>query len=756
MLIYHKDVSQQAPWGPMKTVGVRALRGTSLFCVQSSVVAIFELQSDDLTPVDADTLQFCIDRLVDDGVLLSRDALQPSKPFPSAISLIEALTALLLDRFELRSDVEATYNFAGGSPIFCLAFSEQNRFLTQTLLRLVIRFVGVLDLNPASMSLSDENEATLAEVGERLRGLLANESRVSKSRTTQDLQRGLRDAGVPWLSLEDGFEDINFYQIGFGRQQRVMRGSTAHSSSHLGVTVSMRKSVTVKFLSGLGFPVPRQQLVIDSGRAIEAAEKIGYPVVLKGDLGTLGQRVHVDLRSAQEVSEKYSLLTDPQEVGSALGGSGVVVEAFVPGRIFRVEVIGGEFFDAYDMMPAGVVGDGRHSVQQLVEIENQSPARGDKDDPEGSYVRISIGDEELSVLRKYGRTPDSIPDQDEQVLLRANSNWSSGGTYRRISHLVHEDNRRMAERVAAAIGIDVLGIDVISADISKSHIDEPMTIIEVNHGPNVGSYFDAEEGEFVDNATRIIRRLSPEAQYGDVPVVILKETAISSEVEAHLCRGLSAMGYQTGLVNSEGASLEGKVVAQSEHLDPLDIDRVLLRDSTVGAAVISADPSLLAEHGIGAGGCDVAVLPSSAGEMITTPLWPAGLTTAATDQLLVDCARLGAVIYVDNEQGLDLCIGSDPAKIIAIFDATFEGAEALRAPNRRWLDLSERADGSSQLQISLAHFGANTALNIPQDTAPLPFAVALAALATVKCHSSEPNAALKEALAAMVAFARPH
>jgi cyanophycin synthetase len=670
--------------------------------------------------------------------------------------LIEALTTSLLDRFELRSDVEATYNFASGSPIFCLAFSEQNRFLTQTLLRLVIQFVGVIDPNRASMALSDEDEATLAEVVERLRGLLANESRISKSRTTQDLQRGLRDAGVPWLSLEEGLEDINFYQIGFGRQQRVMRGSTAHSSSHLGVTVSMRKSATVRFLSGLGFPTPRQQLVKDSGRAIEAAEKIGYPVVLKGDLGTLGQRVHVDLRNAEDIFEKYSLLTDPQEVGNALAGSGVVVEAFIPGRIFRVEVIAGEFFDAYDMMPAGVVGDGRHSVRQLVEIENQSPARGEKDDPEGSYVRLCLGEEELSVLRKHGRTPDSIPDEGEQVLLRANSNWSSGGTYRRISHLVHEDNRRMAERVAAAMGIDVLGIDVISADISKSHIDEPMTIIEVNHGPNVGSYFDAEAGEFVDNATRIVRRLCPNAQYGDVPVVLLKEAAISREVEALLCRGLSAMGYQTGLVNSEGASLDGKVVAQSEHLDPLDIDRVLLRDPTVGAAVISADPSSLAEHGIGAGGCDVAVLPSSSGEIITTPLWPVGITTAATDLLLVDCARLGAVIYVDNKQGLDLCTEANPAKIIAIFDAKFEGAEALRAPNRSWIDLSERADGTSQLQISLAHSGANTALNIPQDTAPLPFAVALAALATVKFHSSEPNAALKEALAALASFAQAH
>jgi cyanophycin synthetase len=561
---------------------------------------------------------------------------------------------------------------------------------------------------------------------------------------------------VPWLSLEEGLEDINFYQIGFGRQQRVMRGSTAHTSSHLGVTVSLRKSATVKFLSGLGFPAPRQQLVKDAGQAIEAAGKIGYPVVLKGDLGTLGQRVHVDLRSAEEVSEKYSLLTDPQAVGNALGGSGVVVEAFIPGRIFRVEVIGGEFFDAYDMMPAGVVGDGRHSVQQLVEIENHSSARGDKDDPEGSYVRLSLGDEELAVLRKHGRTPDSIPNEGEEVLLRANSNWSSGGTYRRISHLVHEDNRRMAERVAAVMGIDVLGIDVISVDISKSHTDEPMTIIEVNHGPNVGSYFDAEAGEFVDNATRIVRRLSPDAQYGDVPVLLLKETVISREVEAHLCHGLSAMDYQTGVANSEGVSLNGEMIAQSEHLDPLDIDRVLLRDPTVGAAVISADPSSLAEHGIGAGGCDVAVLPSSSGEIITTPLWPVGITTAATDLLLVDCARLGAVIYVDNKQGLDLCIEANPAKIIAIFDAKFEGAEALRAPNRSWIDLSERADGTSQLQISLAHSGANTALNIPQDTAPLPFAVALAALATVKFHSSEPNAALKEALAALASFAQAH
>ena len=468
--------------------------------------------------------------------------------------------------------------------------------------------------------------------------------------------------------------------------------------------------------------------------------------MIKGDIGALGKRVHVDLRCAAEVAEKFALLTQATSPERMSEASKVVVEEFLFGKIYRVEVMGGRFFDAYDMIPARVVGDGEHAIRDLVAIENAKPARGDKDDPDGSYVRLSLGEEELSVLSKHGLSPDSIPAVGEEVRLRSNSNWSSGGTYQRISHAVHEDNRRMAERIANVLGIDIIGLDVISADISRSHLEEPLTVIEVNHGPNVGSYFDVDAGEFVDNAIRIARRLCPDAQYGDVPVIVIKDTPVSSEASSWLYRGLAAQQYSPGLANSDGMMLEGKVVAQPQHLNPTELDLALLRDPQVGAAIINRSSESLAEHGMGAAGCDIAVLPTTASHTMTTPLWPAGLSTNEADQLLIQSARQTAVVVVDSQEGIELCLSNEVDAIFAIFEPDLDGVNRVASSDRNWMRLSAKDKNPYELEISLKGSDRIEQVGVPQDTQPLVFALALASLVVAGCHTQQPAMALHSAL----------
>jgi D-alanine-D-alanine ligase-like ATP-grasp enzyme len=735
----------------MKSVSIRAMRGASLYSPEPCMLAVFDLEPTDLAAGHPDAVEYCFNVLISEKVLSTPLHSTLSEHYPPAIAMVESVTLALLAQFELPCRATATFDFTEGSPLFCLAFSGKNLFLIRRVLRLVTQYMNSIDVQRAP-DLLDDNAAlrATAQAGQ-LQTLCENASRLSKSRTTQDLQRGLDDGRIPWLSLEQGVDEINRYQIGFGRQQVVMNGSTAHATSHLGVTQARSKSRTVNYLGRLGYPVPRQESALDSAQAVDAAEAIGYPVVIKGDIGALGKRVHVDLRCADEVAEKFALLTQATSPKRMSEASKVVVEEFVAGRIYRVEVMGGRFFDAYDMIPAGVVGDGEHAIRDLVALENEKPARGDKDDPEGSYVRLGLGEEELSVLSKHGMSPDSIPAVGEEVRLRSNSNWSSGGTYQRISGAVHEDNRRMAERIANVLGIDILGLDVISADISRSHLEEPLTVIEVNHGPNVGSYFDVEAGEFVDNAIRIARRLCPDAQYGDVPVIVIKDTPVASDASSRLYRGLAAQLYSPGLANSDGMTLEGKVVAQPQHLNPTELDLALLRDPQVGAAIINRSSESLADHGMGAAGCDIAVLPTTANRVMTTPLWPAGLPTSETDQLLIQSARQTAVVVIDSEEGVELCLANDGDAIFAIFETDLDGANRVASSDRNWIRLFANDSTLCGLEISLRGSDSIELIDVPLATQPLPFAIALGCLVVVGSHTQEPAMALQDALSALTA-----
>ena len=54
----------------------------------------------------------------------------------------------------------------------------------------------------------------------------------------------------------------------------------------------------------------------------------------------------------------------------------VIVESFVTGRDYRCLIVGGQMQAIAERVPAHVIGDGTHTVAELVEITNADPRRG--------------------------------------------------------------------------------------------------------------------------------------------------------------------------------------------------------------------------------------------------------------------------------------------------------------------------------------------------------------------------------------------
>ena len=690
----------------MLSINIRPLSDASLFCNQACVLCAFQCSPDDFINVD--------NRI--DGVL---EALEPlglhivgaenefTKGLPLRARLITELTLHLMGQCGLHCEPVITFDFTAGSPILCVALPGKNRFLTVQILRSAIKYITAL-LEAKKSTAKANSSSRLAEYNDlfdEMHSFIKSAGALMKSRPTQDLQRSLAEQVIPWLSLEQGYNEIDRYQIGFGSEQRVMRGSVALSSSYLGVQIAISKSRSVAYLSQLGFTTPKQRVVSTVDDALAAAGKIGLPVVLKGDLGTQGQRVYSDIRDANELFEKFSALTTPKNANQSSALLPIVVEEFISGSVYRMEVIGDRFFDAYEMTPATIIGDGQQTINQLIAEENENPNRGSKENHEGSYVRLSLQKEELATLAKQGLTPQDIPKLGEQIQLRSNSNWSSGGTYKLVTQQVHADNQKLAEAVARALKIDILGIDVITEDITKSHLHESLTIIEVNHAPNVGSYFDTDQQVFIDNARRIIRRLAPEVHYGSVPVLIVKDSYSSAQIESLLSCTLELRGFATGLVNSSGITLSGSLITRSDHIHDKDPSLQLLRNPSVGAAVINKTSEQMADYGVGSGSCDVAILAEIKHENITTPMWPAGLSSQKTDQLLVECARTAAVLYVTTAEGINLCLQNNSEKIFAIFYDDLSESDSLTHGLINWIRLS--AEGQSPCRVEYNLIGQN-------------------------------------------------
>jgi len=141
-------------------------------------------------------------------------------------------------------------------------------------------------------------------------------------------------------------------------------------TSAIAVDVASDKDLTTRLLNAAGLPVPRQESVGTADQAVAVAERVGYPVVCKPLDGNHGRGVCLDLRDADAVRAAFPVAEDQSR------GGWVIVESYVTGRDYRCLVIDGRLTAIAERVPAHVVGDGRHTVRELVEQTNADPRRG--------------------------------------------------------------------------------------------------------------------------------------------------------------------------------------------------------------------------------------------------------------------------------------------------------------------------------------------------------------------------------------------
>ncbi|MDP2625216.1 MAG: carboxylate--amine ligase, partial [Candidatus Peregrinibacteria bacterium] len=132
-------------------------------------------------------------------------------------------------------------------------------------------------------------------------------------------------------------------------------------------------------------------------------------------------------------------------------------------------------------VPANVMGDGEHTIQELVDLKNDTPWRGEG--YKTPLERIELSEIELRELRAQGLTVNSIPEENEIIFLRKNSNISTGGDSIDYTDKVHEGYKQVAIDAAKAVDATLCGVDIILSDIGTPPSPKNHSIIEVNFNP---------------------------------------------------------------------------------------------------------------------------------------------------------------------------------------------------------------------------------------------------------------------------------
>jgi len=414
----------------MEVSRIRALRGPNLWSRHTAIEALVQCLPEH---ADISALPGFESRLR--NLFPGMGPLKPTEA-KAKVSLAHALESATL---HLQTEA--------GCPV---TFSRTTATPDQGLYQVVVEYteepVGRLALNLARELV----QAALADGSFDLEGALKSLRSLDEDIRLGPSTGSIVDAavarGIPFRRLTEG----SLVQFGWGSKQRRIQAAEIDSTSAIAESIAQDKELTKKLLDAAGVPVPKGRPVKDADDAWAAAQQIGLPVVIKPRDGNQGKGVTVNISTREEVIAAYA-------VADEYGGE-VLVERFLPGSDYRLLVVGDRLVAAARREPPLVIGDGKHTVRQLVDKVNADPRRGDGHAT--SLTKIRFDEVALARLKEQGFEADSVPAKGTRVILRNNANLSTGGTATDVTDDVHPDVAARVVSAARMIGLDIAGVDV--------------------------------------------------------------------------------------------------------------------------------------------------------------------------------------------------------------------------------------------------------------------------------------------------------
>lgn len=463
--------------------------------------------------------------------------------------------------------------FRSGSQVIYGRTRRQNDSIYQVVFEYEIREAGLMAARESMRLVSNIIMGESYDVESVLREMTRITRQGSLGPSTAAIVRAAEKRNIPCMRLDSK----SLLQLGYGLRQKRVQATLTSNTSCIAVDTAADKVLTKKLLSDVGIPVPPGEVVADEKEAVEAWRQLGGPAVLKPVDGNQGKGVTLNLASEDEVLGAFRLARHYAEK--------VMVEKYVPGRHYRLLVVDGEMIAAAERTPAHVVGDGQHTVSQLIDLANLDPRRGEGH--EKPLTRLRVDPVVLMNLARRNLTLNYVPAAGEPVFLRDNANLSTGGTAIDVTDSAHENYRQMAVRAVRTVGLDVGGVDLVAIDIARPRNNAPESgsVIEVNAAPGLRMHVHPSSGSSRDAGGAIVRYLFPYGDAGRIPLVAVTGTNGKTTVTRLVAHLLARVDTTVGVATSDGAFVGDDLIVPGDATGP-DSARAILRDQRTEAAVL--------------------------------------------------------------------------------------------------------------------------------------------------------------------------
>ena len=561
----------------MEVSRIRALRGPNLWTRHTAVEALVRCEGDELDLSSRPEFETHLRHLFPGlGQLSPTDRKSPL----SMAHAIEATT--------LHLQIQA------GCPVtFSRTTATNEKGVYQVAVEYTEEEVGCLAIKLARDLCSAASHAGEFDVEvaiDQLRGL---DEDIRLGPSTGSIVNAAIARGIPFRRLTEG----SLVQLGWGSKQRRIQAAEIDATSAIAESIAQDKELTKKLLHAAGVPVPLGRPVISAEDAWAAAQEIGLPVVVKPRDGNQGKGISVNIATKEGVMTAYKTAKSFRD--------DVLVERYLPGSDFRLLVVGNKLVAASRRDPPLVIGNGKNTVRELVELVNSDPRRGEGHAT--SLTKIRLDDIAKNRLKEQGLEENSVPAKGTRVILRNNANLSTGGTATDVTDDVHQEVAARAIAAAQMVGLDICGVDVVCESVLHPMEEQSGGVVEVNAAPGLRMHLSPSFGKGRDVGEAVIATMFPNGEDGRVPVIAVTGTngkTTTVRLTSHLLR---THGLRVGMTNTDGVYVNGRQTDSGDCSGPQSARNVLAHPD-VDAAVLETARGGMLREGLAFDRCHVAVV----------------------------------------------------------------------------------------------------------------------------------------------------
>lgn len=285
--------------------------------------------------------------------------------------------------------------------------------------------------------------------------------------------------GLEFEVIDRAENFLRIRDIKTNKTEYIKEATKTSLDNYSSVLMMENKKVTKMVLDENAIKTPQGYSVSNIEHAVDLLDsgKLPERIVIKPNNTNFGIGITIfeNMYTREDLIKAIELALKEDET--------VLLEEFIPGKEYRFLIIDGIVQGILFRRAASVLGDGMNTISKLVEIKNQNPLRGH------GYTKpleqIKIDNTVVSYLSESELMPSSIPDKDQRVYLRKNSNISTGGDSIDVTELIHPSYIEVAEKAARAMNVSITGVDMIIFDYAQTANMCNYAIIEMNFNPAI-------------------------------------------------------------------------------------------------------------------------------------------------------------------------------------------------------------------------------------------------------------------------------